>query len=175
MTKAAKKHWFWAWTVLSTIHKSRADDPTAPVKCGRTASSFEPAMSTRLYAKHRRSGSPRPETRVARCAWTESQLSASSWGFRHSGLSTSLYATEQKSAGRSNDANRRLHSRCRQPRRSCCHRHTKSLATFSTVRHSAAAPNHALQRTEAGVQLIYAILVPPRQPLSLSLEALGSA
>ena len=30
MAKAAKQHWFWAWTVLSTVHKSRVDDPTAP-------------------------------------------------------------------------------------------------------------------------------------------------
>lgn len=30
MANAAKKHWFWACTVLSTVHKSRADDPTAP-------------------------------------------------------------------------------------------------------------------------------------------------
>lgn len=32
MAKHPKKHWFWAWTVLSTVHKSRQDDPTAPCK-----------------------------------------------------------------------------------------------------------------------------------------------
>ena len=30
MAQAAKRYWFWVWTVLSTVHKSRADDPTAP-------------------------------------------------------------------------------------------------------------------------------------------------
>jgi hypothetical protein len=30
MVKPRKKHWFWAWTVLGTVHKHRKNDPTAP-------------------------------------------------------------------------------------------------------------------------------------------------
>jgi hypothetical protein len=30
MTKSRTKHWFWAWTVLGTVQKSRANDPNAP-------------------------------------------------------------------------------------------------------------------------------------------------
>ncbi|SRR6266581_6435307 len=30
MVKPRKRHWFWAWTVLGTVHKHRKNDPTAP-------------------------------------------------------------------------------------------------------------------------------------------------
>ena len=29
-TKPRVKYWFWAWTVLGTVHKSREKDPNAP-------------------------------------------------------------------------------------------------------------------------------------------------
>lgn len=30
MVKPRAKHWFWAWTILATVHKDRENDPTAP-------------------------------------------------------------------------------------------------------------------------------------------------
>src|ERR1700680_73834 len=30
MAKPRVKRWFWAWTVLGTVHKHRQNDPTAP-------------------------------------------------------------------------------------------------------------------------------------------------
>ena len=30
MAKRRGKYWFWAWTVLGTVHKHRKNDPTAP-------------------------------------------------------------------------------------------------------------------------------------------------
>jgi hypothetical protein len=30
MEKPRAKYWFWAWTVLGTVHKHRKNDPTAP-------------------------------------------------------------------------------------------------------------------------------------------------
>src|ERR1700752_2297488 len=30
MSKPRTKHWFWAWTVLGTVHKGRENDPNAP-------------------------------------------------------------------------------------------------------------------------------------------------
>jgi len=30
MARPRAKYWFWAWTVLGTVHKGRENDPTAP-------------------------------------------------------------------------------------------------------------------------------------------------
>jgi hypothetical protein len=30
MSKPRAKYWFWAWTVLGTVHKHRKNKPTAP-------------------------------------------------------------------------------------------------------------------------------------------------